>query len=491
MWKPFSPFPSLVLATFLAVGFAAIWGVLVKFGHETVRSFRPVRLEERPLFLADGTPVVERVCLVRGQSIVPPQEQFRDLEGNLVQVPGDARWATGVALYRRRRGEELLGSLLSLDESWDWRVRRLSSPHEPVAWYFLCDGRRHGLAHFVAYDTREARRVGYLGTAGFRADPLPPEEYFPFNGSDRGIMFRLLNHGSYGRFLPVSRNISHQPRILGPEPIYVHADNDTIYQVDLAARLVRIAFAGRPIEAAGLLTRYVPAPDAGRTFLVVRTDDAVLEFDGQNQLVRQFPIPEDLREWFFAWIETPSGIIVTLRDREYDLQMDKVLFQISWFDAAGRLLRREETWIRVPPLMDERVLAAATLSPAVGYWIVSDPLMIRSFDRWSAYLKVLRNRLAEFWPALVLAHVVAAGLAGLSYRRLRRYGASWTERVVWPVFVFALGLPGWVGFRCARSWPVLEPCPACGAVVPRDRVPCARCAADFPLPARKGTEVFA
>jgi hypothetical protein len=491
MRKPTRLVAAVVVATFLAVGVAVVCGVLAKWGYETLRSLRPASVHERPLFLADGTPVVERVCTVRGQSIVPPQEQFRDLEGKFVQVSDDARWVTGVPLYDGAPRESLVGGLLSPDESWDWRVRRLSNPREPVAWYFLCDGRRHGRAYFVAYDTREAKRVGYLGTAGFRADPLPPEERFPFNGSDRGIEFHILSHRSYGVFLPVSRNISHQPRIRGPEPVYVRGDNDTIYQVDLGARLVRVVSAGRPIRAADLLTRYAPTPEAGRTFLVVRTDDAVLEFDGQNQLVRRFPIPADLPTWGFCWIETPSGEVITLVHREYDFQSAKGLVELAWFDMAGRLLRREETWLELPLPSDERLFVAGTLTPVVANWMFSDPLTIRYYDGWTDYLKILQNRLAVFWPALVLVHLVAAGLAGLCYWRLARYRATRAERVVWPAFVFLLGLPGWVGFRCVRSWPVLEQCPACSSVVPRDRAPCADCGAAFPLPARTGTEVFA
>jgi hypothetical protein len=484
-------FPSVVLASLLAVGFAGVWGILVKFGHETLRSLRPATVEERPLFLADGTAVVERVCMVNGQQTVPPQEQFRDLEGNLVQVPADARWVTGVPLYGRGPGEGLLGGWLSPDESWDWRVRRLSEPQESVSWYFLCDGRRHGSAYFVAYDTREARRVGYLGTAGFRADPLPAEECFPFDGSDRGIVFHLLNHRTYGRFLPVSRQISHQPRIVGPEPVYLRADNDTIYQVDLAGRLVRVAYVGGPVRSADLLTRYAPAPAVGQTFLIVRTEEAVLEFDGQNQLARRFPLPPDLPERGFSWIEAPSGEIILLSDREYDYQADKVRFQFSWFDAAGRPLRQQESWLQMSRQSDDRVLAAGSLSPAVGSWIFIDPLTIRYFRQWSGYFQLLHNRLTLMWPALVLIHVVAAGLAWLGYRRLVRFGSTRAERVVWSVFVLLLGFPGWVGFRFARSWPVLEPCPACGSAAPRDRLACAGCRAEFPPPARKGTEVFA
>jgi hypothetical protein len=103
----------------------------------------------------------------------------------------------------------------------------------------------------------------------------------------------------------------------------------------------------------------------------------------------------------------------------------------------------------------------------------------------------LARALAEFWPALAIAQLSAAALALLCYGRQVRYGAGRAERVAWPLFVLLLGLPGWVGYRFGRSWPVLERCPSCAAAVPRDRGECARCADEFPRPALKGTEVFA
>jgi hypothetical protein len=62
---------------------------------------------------------------------------------------------------------------------------------------------------------------------------------------------------------------------------------------------------------------------------------------------------------------------------------------------------------------------------------------------------------------------------------------------VWPLFVLAIGLPGWAGYRFGRPWPVLEPRPTCEDEVPRDRTDCAGCAAQFPRPLLEGTEVFA
>jgi hypothetical protein len=92
---------------------------------------------------------------------------------------------------------------------------------------------------------------------------------------------------------------------------------------------------------------------------------------------------------------------------------------------------------------------------------------------------------------MIIAQLLAAGLAILCYRRQVRYRGSRSERIVWPLFVLALGLPGWVAYRFCRTWPVLETCSACGVGVPRDRGECAHCEADFPAPALKGTEVFA
>jgi hypothetical protein len=271
-------------------------------------------------------------------------------------------------------------------------------------------------------------------------------------------------------------------------PIYVHADNDRIYQVDLDARNVRIAFEGQLVRAAGLLARTAPTQDVS---LVVLTDDAVLKLDRENRIVRRFPLPADLREASFAWVETTPGTIVTLAGSDLDERTGKGLWQVSWFDDSGRLLRRDETWVQRPPHADLRILLAAMLSPAVANWHFIDPLHMHYYPTWTQYLNALGRGLAAGWPVVLLVHFVAGVLAWLAYRRLVRYGASRAERVVCPVFVLVLGLPGWLGFRFARSWPVLEACPNCAVVVPRDRVPCAVCGADFPSPALRGTEVFA
>src|SRR5262249_8331950 len=131
--------------------------------------------------------------------------------------------------------------------------------------------------------------------------------------------------------------------------------------------------------------------------------------------------------------------------------------------------------------------------------VVPSPLLLGAFaggTRPQALLRVgaarsypeaLARTAEEFWPALLLAQALAAALAALCHLRQRRYGAAGAERVAWPLFVLALGLPGWVGYRFGRAWPALARCGDCGRAVPLDRESCARCAADFPRPALAGT----
>lgn len=478
---------SLTVALLLAAGIAAVWGVVVKWAHGIVRAYEPPTVEEALLIRADGTPVVERFRYVDGRSVVPPRERFRDLAGNWVEVPDDDRWAPGAVLLRNRTPTGLLAGLLVAEESWDYRILQLSN--DAISWYFVCDGQRHGSAYFVAYDTQEGQRVGYLGTAGYRAGALPTEEHIPFDGSFRGAYARILNRRSLGRFQSLE-SLARQGLPRGPDQIYVQADNDTVYQVNLQARTVSSAFARQPVRSAALLT---PPGPGKRTSLLVMTDDAVLEIDDSNKVTRRFPLPEELRDRGFTWIETDRGEVVIQTNVDHDPRSSQGLWRIAWFDANGQRLRQEETWIQWPRWGDERVFTGAMLMPLVADWVVlvSGPLSSvfgwRQLDYWQAVGRVV----GEQWPVLILVHAVAAGLAFLCYRRQIRFRAGRAERIAWPLFVFIFGWPGWLAYRFGRSWPVLERCPACASAVPRDRIPCAACGTEFPPPALTGSEVLA
>ena len=90
---------------------------------------------------------------------------------------------------------------------------------------------------------------------------------------------------------------------------------------------------------------------------------------------------------------------------------------------------------------------------------------------------------------LVILFAFSVVLAILCYRRHRRIAER--SSLLWALFVFLLGAPGFIGYELHRRWPVREKCQHCGAITPRDRDACLDCGTEFPLPPLKGIEIFA
>jgi hypothetical protein len=172
----------------------------------------------------------------------------------------------------------------------------------------------------------------------------------------------------------------------------------------------------------------------------------------------------------------------------------EVEYRIWWVTPDGRSREAGVTLTHESGLRALRLVSAAAVpSPLglVGLVAALRPANLLEEGLAATYPEALSWALREFAPALFTVQMLAVVLALWCYRRQLRYGARPLERLVWPLFVLVLGLPGWVGYRFGRSWPVLDTCLSCGAKAPRDRRGCSRCDEEFPLPAFKGTEVFA
>jgi hypothetical protein len=276
--------------------------------------------------------------------------------------------------------------------------------------------------------------------------------------------------------------------------VYIFGRDGNIYHADLQRRLFHVAQAEPGPRSAALVTGFVDGGKRTAWRLAARTDDAVLLLDEQGGVLNRYPIPEALRGRTVHFAETTAGEAVMYWNNPADTYLDtEIEYRICWVASDGRV---RETGLTLPrhPARELRVLGGAmapsplVLGGFIATWQTGTVLM-EGLE--ATYGKALGRALTEFWPSLVVAQLVATILAVLCYRRQERYGASRPERIVWPLFVLAMGLPGWVGYRFSRSWPVLESCPSCAVSVPRDREECARCEADFPGPVLRGTEVFA
>ena len=85
---------------------------------------------------------------------------------------------------------------------------------------------------------------------------------------------------------------------------------------------------------------------------------------------------------------------------------------------------------------------------------------------------------------------LSALFAAATWRRSRAFALPRSERVAWVIFVLLAGLPGYVGYRLHRRWPLRQDCPHCNTRVPWDREVCAACGKSFPSAPVKGIEIL-
>jgi hypothetical protein len=481
-------FHPVVLGFLQAGGFLALWlaatGLLFALVWGATHSYEPSEY----LVFADGQPV-------RQMRIDRYQVEYRDLQGNPAPpAVAEKAMVYGTPLPARPPEPEP-----HAPGSWEGCIRPFSDGHKPaVFWYLISDGGRRPRSYFVGYDSYSNARVGYLGTAGFRAEPVPPEEYVPFYGdvSTAGVLSlqqRPHDRVDYPFWIDAR---PAPPGSVGFADVYLLGHDHKLYHADLRRRTLDVI-----LDDPGLLSlqtyNYGGISERGAPcHLLARTETAVLILDDRGSLLQRYPIPEPLRGQEILFVQTKKDEAVmykvdlfrgiTPREGPRKFHMWWVGPQGPMRQAEGELAGGKES---APPLMFG-VFCPAPLVLALfeGTFL---PWVQMSAGEAAGYSAALGQTLRAYYSSLVFAVVVAAALAVLCYRREVLYGGSRAERVAWVLFVLALGLPGWLAYRFGRSWPRLERCPTCGTVVPADREQCSRCTAEFPRPALKGTEVFA
>jgi hypothetical protein len=481
-------FQPLVLATLLAAGFMAVcfavdsW-ILSDYREEALGA------GEELCFLPDGT-----LLVATHPDGLRWGTRYYDLQGNPA-TPAE------VDIAAQLRGAFLPASPPQApdDLAWSERARSLPDGRWPATyWYFLSDGRRQGNGYFVGYDSKSKVCIGYLGTCGFRNEPLPVEELFPFDGPTWDVNSRLLagpgvsnNPTGY----PIRESGGRAPQgFLSEWDAYIFGRDGKLYHADLHERTVQVILANSQLRSVAA-SAHVKLSVRGLWYrLAARTDDAILILDTEGRQLARYPIPEALRHQDLTFAESNAGEAVLYESSPDDSLATTKDYRIFWIKPDGRFREAAVTVAHCGELRPMRVYGGVTMpSPlGLGSSTVRDrykELLNKGLSATPA--EAFLRALTEFWPALALAQTIALICAVLCYRRQVRYGTSQAERIVWPLFVLLLGLPGWIGYRFGRSWPVLEACPECGREVPRDRESCVRCANDFPRPALKGTEVFA
>jgi hypothetical protein len=476
----------LLIACVLAAGFLPVWAVLGTWITSVCETIAATdRTNQSFSVLRDGTPVIVELASDR--------RTIRDLDGNaLTPERGDE------TLYGRHVYLAAKRARPAAIDDWNQRIRVYSDGPRPATyWYLISDGRVDGTAYFVGYDSESKARVGFIGTAGFRETSLPQDELIPFSGPAVGPQAPIIGWvglGNSTRF-PISyTEWRGPPGYVSQWDVYVLGRDEAIYHFDLRRRSVEEGMRGIAVASAA----YVGSPDdfASGTALspAVRTDDAVIILDVDGREQRRYPIPEPLRGMDFSFLETKSRGAVMYWAQPQDGLMTESEYRIFHVAPDGQFRETDVKLPCQPYLRTTRIASGAILpAPAVAFVVmaVSRTEQLMSMHLVRTYGEAFVLAVTQFWPSLAVASFIGVVCAVLCYRRLVRYRASRSDRIVWTSFVLLLGLPGWIGFRFGRAWPVLEECPSCRTTVPRDRETCVGCAEAFPGPALKGTEVFA
>jgi hypothetical protein len=383
---------------------------------------------------------------------------------------------------------------------WATRIRGfLRTQPSLTYWYLVRPTPAVGNAYFAGFDPASRRSIGYLGLKGFTSE-IPA-------GDDQFLLSHVWN--SSGEFAPNSNATFGTEPVSEPRDggaaLFVVSDGSlyridfrrqTVSPVDLPARVVSVATVAEPT---------LVADDRRATFkdrVAVRMPDQIALLDTDGKILRSIAIPAELAGASFALYSTvgEQWLAVQNQGGAWYLPTD-----IYWFDAAGKISRREQVDLSPGAAVDPRREAwtLATVFPmplplAIGSYIIKP-----YSNQWTNYKLAsltgdaeqldFRTALAQSvrhsWLPFLLVCLLSAAAAAICYRHQRRVGGG--HPIAWALFVFLTGLPGLAGYWLHCVWPPRERCVQCGASAPADRAQCLSCAAEFPQPALVGSEILA
>jgi hypothetical protein len=509
--------PHLAAALVVAVAIAVVWGVVLAWAGSLVeqwwqRNGRVTVTEWVPV-LRDGTPVIFSSHVI-GDYV---DSSCRTLDGQPLELEPDPdpylhieNLLQGAIFEKPIRPPELF----HVPIHWRYRIADLFEHQRPrVYWYGVLEDAPLVRAYFVGYDALSKLRVGYIGRSGFRRSLPPKEEWFDLANCDQD--YELF---SYSRDNPRQR-----PGLMSL------VDGDRLLEIDLLARSVQTIFespgllgwamvqeppqqqadnaavaiaAPAAAEPTSTVTTSNPpeTPAAGTTKrepllsrIAVRTPKSIVILDPPTGEKREYPLPELLRDKWVEAYAVGGGQLLLLHSPENDGSRTELM----WLKPGGEIAWRETVTLASysQPKLSERqaCFLAVPVAPIPIGWLgllgVGMPIGFLQSNEEPTYAGALMRGLGPAWPALAAVLLIGAAMAWWTYRLQQKYHRPATG--LWCAFVFLLGPPGLLAYRLEQRRAKLETCPACDAIVPRDREACAACDALFPAPPPVGTEIFA
>jgi hypothetical protein len=364
---------------------------------------------------------------------------------------------------------------------WSSRLREV--PGDPQAsWFIVHSPIDDGHAYFVGYEVATKDLIGYLGQKGFRASLPPREEWFAMAGEPT----RRLVANASGSRTPAGLPAIVSTPLLPPGLAFLASDN-RVWAIILNSRSLHVL-----LESPAIVSLAAATTAEGDAELLARTSSEVIAIDFNGRRRASWKIPAAWESADFQWYELADGTALAQRQRQ---DGNVVYADLAWIAPDGAITRQEELeayyGLTASAPVTYFLKAALTPSPLTMTYMtaISTPSGAVNRGEQPDFPTALAGTLADAWPALVTLYSLSALLAWLTYRRQVRYALPGAG--AWAVFVFLLGVPGWLAYRWHRTWPVLEECGECRRRVSHDRETCSACGRLFGPAPLMGTEVFA
>jgi hypothetical protein len=471
----------ILLASVIAMGATGVWGIVGVYLVDALPiGDSEIGFGDAVTLFTDGTPLVTRYF---GALDAP---EYRDLKGKLVPPPLEMTNLTPVYLGRTWAPMNQI------------EAPQFADTQAPCGfWYFLKDeSSPEDRGYFIGYDSHTKRCIGYLGIKGFQETFPSHEQMIPGLSRDKASGWSASEKGLYMiADFSVYQSYMMAPGTRGLPAIFVPTSDGKMYLVDILRRSVELVHQGDPVRSAAKLLLVRDGAKWLGGCIALRTDTSIVTLDANSgRFLKRYLIPEDLRNSDFQFaLTSKSEAILEIAGKADSLKGSNELQIVHLHNDGTREdhkveLSQSATGKPFQARGGLRLPAPLLLAAAIALDRGTEIMWNKLEPTWSA---TFRRLVAEYYPTFLMAVGLSVICAAAASIRLARYSVSRTDRILWPLFVLLMGVPGWIGFRFCRSWPVLDTCVHCNARVPMDHEECVACSTEFPMPAKRGTEVFA
>ncbi len=381
----------------------------------------------------------------------PPE--FVDLEGKPLVDPKTGRMIEEEGFKRR--------ACKSISIPIDWAKQRLSRRNPPTfftfwqatsdtIWYYW-----NPYGRLVGYDIATRRFIGSLGPKGFAKNLVGEGDRF--NAPDE------------------YRSLQVPPRILQTAT--------GVYRADLQDHTTRTLFTAEKDDTiVGAADISLNEADWDYTAVVTRRFVHLLTPDGKVVWKTPYePAYPDYNRVRVSFLAKPGQFALWIApSRRVNKEAEwKLPTHVAWIDSEQGVFKG----VDLPNLN----------LPRNGYSLeakLSSLLMPPAL--WAGWYLFEDREPPELPWKLVLISLAAAAAVWvpLGLRLGWRYNFNVRAQLGWAVFHLLCGIPGFLAFLSVQEWPAQETCSNCEKLRSIDREKCEHCGAEFPAPAKTGTEIF-